>query len=167
MLRRYALGFAALVALLVVSMGLKFASTIVADQPDLQRMRLELASVLKDGGYNVTLPDGVPRWWNDGLVIGRSDACEIFLRDATYFGPELEAISSQRMNGGRPLRYIWSGEYIAAYPRLMIEVQWRIQRELARIGWRYGIDPVIAVGASDECWPDAAQLRSVQIYYQQ
>jgi hypothetical protein len=166
MVRSYAFGFAALFALLVVSVGLKFANTLVSAQPDIQRMRLELVSVLKDRQYTITLPQGEPKWWNDGLVIGRKSNCEVFLRDATYFGPELETISSRRMNSGRPLRYIWGGEHITNYPRLRIEVQWRIQRELARLGWRYGIDPVIAVGTPQNCWPDPTLFENVQIYYQ-
>lgn len=165
MLRRYALGLAALALLLIASVGLKYVNTLAASQPDIPRMRGELASALGRGGYAITLPTGEPKWWNDGLVAGRKDGCTVFVRDATYFGPELEAISSRRMNGGRPLRYMWGGEYVPAYPRLRIEIQWRIQRELARLGVSYGIAPVIAVGAEPKCWPAPRLLRQVRIFY--
>ena len=165
MQRRYAPGLAALILLLVVSIALKYLNTLAASAPDIQRMRGELVTALATAGYDATLPTGEPQWWTGGLVTGRKDGCTLFLRDATYFGPELEAISSRRMNDGRPLRYIWNGRYIDQYPRIRIEIYWRIQRELARLGWRYGIDPVIAVGTPDNCWPNAAIFADVQIYY--
>lgn len=164
-MRRHAPGLAALALLLLISIALKFANTGGTSEPDLQKMRRELAAALEKGGYTASLASGEPRWWTDGLVVGRKGSCDVFLRDATYFGPEMEAISSQRMNAGRPLRYIWGGAYIESYPRISIEAQWRVQREMARLGWRYGIDPVIAVGARDQCWPDPAMLGRVQIFY--
>ena len=151
--------------LLLISIALKFANTLAASEPDFQRMRIELAEALDSEGYVAELASGEPKWWTDGLVIGRKGACEITLRDATYFGPEVEAISSKRMNEGRPLRYIWGGKYITNYPRIGIEARWRTQRELARLGWLYGIDPVIAVGAKKGCWPAPGLMRNVRIYY--
>jgi hypothetical protein len=165
-MRRHLPGLAALGLLLLVSIALKFANTLAASEPDFQRMRIELAGALESGGYVAELASGEPKWWTDGLVLGRKGACEIIVRDATYFGPEVEAISSRRMNGGRPLRYIWGGKYITTYPRIGIEARWRTQRELARLGWRYGIDPVIAVGARAGCSPAPTLMRSVKIYYQ-
>lgn len=167
MMRQYAPGLAALALLLLVSVALKFVNTLAASEPDIQKMRRELVAALETSGHAATLASGKPKWWADGLVSGRNGACQVFLRDATYFGPELEAISSRRMNGGRPLRYIRGGTYIETYPRVRIEIEWRLQRELARLGWRYGIDPVIAVGASDGCWPDAGVFRTVKQYYGQ
>lgn len=164
-MRRYAPGLAALALLLLISVGLKFANRLASSEPDIPTMRRELATALETGSYAANLASGEPVWWTDGLVSGRKGTCEIFVRDATYFGPEVETISSRRMNAGRPLRYIWGGRYADAYPRLQIEIQWRIQREMARLGWRYGIDPVIAVGAADRCWPDPSIFRGVQIFY--
>jgi hypothetical protein len=165
MARRYWVGIGLLALLLLVSIGLKFVNRLAASEPDFQTMRHALVSALEAGGYEARLASGRPKWWADGLVIGKRGSCTVFLRDATYFGPEFEAISARRMNNGRPLRYIWGDSYISHYPRIRIEVEWRLQREFARLGWRYGISPVIAVGTPEGCWPQPELFQKVRLYY--
>jgi hypothetical protein len=156
-------GLAALALLLVVSVALKLYSIAIISEPDRPKLMRALVSAMVAGGYQAT--SGVGNWWSSGLVSAHKGACKVSLRDATLFGPDVEAVTSRRMNGGRPIRYIRNGQFLPAYPSIRIETEWRLQRELSRLGWRYSIAPVIAVGASNKCWPDARLLRDVKFFY--
>jgi hypothetical protein len=163
MVRSHVGGFVALILLLIISISVKLPQYLNPAELDEAALRQDLVSAVEDSGYSATTRTG--NWWNRGLVSASKGGCTIYLRDATYFGPDLEAVTSRRMNEGRPIRYVRSGIYLSSYPRISIEIAWRLQRDLARLGWHYTIDPVLAVGARDRCWPDAQILKKVQLRY--
>jgi hypothetical protein len=164
MLRRHATGLALLALLLLVSIAIKLTHGIIASEPDMPRLHTDLISALERGGYAARRGRG--NWWGSGLITASRGTCTIGLRDATLYGSDFETVTSRRMNGGRPIRYMRGGSYIDEYPRVRAEIAWRLQRELHRIGWVYGIDPVIAVAARTGCWPDPQLLEGVQFHFQ-
>lgn len=158
------IGFALLGLLLVVSVTIKLTGMLVSTEPDEDTLRTAIVAALARNGYTAHVGH-TGNWWVKGLVTANKGTCTVYLRDATHYGPDLEAVTSRRMNQGRPIRYLRNGEYLSAYPRIRIEIEWRVQREFARLGRRYAINPVIAVGARDGCWPDAQLLRAIKLRY--
>lgn len=143
------------------SLAIKVSLPQVKLDPEPEYMVAQLSKAVIAAGYSVH--EKSQNGFNATIVSAHRGNCRIMLRDATRFGPDSEAVSRQRMNSGRPIRYVRSGSYLSAFPRIRIELEWRVQRELARLGFGYPISPVIAVGAQDQCWPDPAMFGKVQL----
>jgi hypothetical protein len=151
---------AALAALALASLAIKSTQFEPLAEPAIDHLVAPLTAALATNGYRVSQGTGAA--WNKGIVVATKADCTIRLTDATRFGPDMAAVSQLRLNNGRPVRYMHRGGYIRTYPRIRIEIEWRIQRELARLGWKYPIDPIVAVGAAAHCWPDPAVIAGVE-----
>lgn len=152
---------AGLACLILLSLAVKQTAINYTAKQDQNRLSRDIAKILLANGYAVTL---VPRPHNNTTIIkSKKGACHVWLRDATVHGDHLRASNRQMLGTAGPVRFAYRGEWRDDFPSLWIEMLWRTQRELGRVGIGFPMAPVLAVAASPECRPPAQIFEPTEI----
>jgi hypothetical protein len=133
-------------ALLLLSLGAKAAWTREAPAPDAALFTREVQSVLEEGGFTVLHRD-----FSIGTMsYGRRGACTILVSEYDPHGTIAEPIERLARPLGRPV-FLWRGRFSAEAPKLAPLMEFYLERELRRAGFRPSRRPIAAIAATPGC----------------
>jgi hypothetical protein len=140
-------------ALLTLGIGAKLASNRAVPEPDLGPFRQAGAQLLRAQGYSV---------WKDpaGPLRGRRGACHVLLGDYTPYGTYADVYAEMARPVG-PLRYAYRGRRYDRAPKLRPLLEYYVERELRRVGYRLPRHPIAAFAVTPGCALDAGAWRSL------
>lgn len=151
-----------LVALLLLSLGGKIATTRESPSPDPVTVVAAVERLLTDAGFEAKQ---VHMTRSPGLIaIGQKDGCQILAGDYPPYDTFAD-VYARLAQPVAPLRYIYRGAIYSRPPKLRSLIGFYWWRELGRVGIRTAHAPVIAVAASKPCalerlpWQEISTIR--------
>lgn len=150
-------------ALLLLALSLSLKAVAFGREPVIDNARLasDLSLELTRLGYR-TAVEQRPRF--PPIITAVKADCLIKVRDSTFVGQEMMEGNRLRLARIGPVHTLYRGRYRPRYPRVIPELAWRVQRELARIGFRTSIGPVLSIAAPARCLPPVSLGTSVRVH---
>ena len=140
-------------AVLMLGVAAKLVSNGPVPEPDLRPFREAGARSLRAQGYSV---------WKDpaGPLRGRRGNCQVLLGDYSPYGTFADVYAEMARPIGR-LRYAYRGRGYDRAPKLRPLIEYYVEREIRRVGYRLSRHPIAAAAVTPGCALDQSAWQSL------
>lgn len=143
----------------VLTVGAKLTVAPLLIHSDREQLATTIIQRLEIAGYRVTRTEPIAPY----RLRASREKCRLAVQQIDPEAGEPTSFARRTRNIG-PVYFHYRGGVSTAFPRIRPVLADQLQRQSARLGLVFAIDPIIAVAASPDCTGLATMLSGLRIY---